>query len=285
MENYLGFHQTLEILRKHSLFIIISIVSCLLIALGIEKIVLVPRYTSTTQILVNQKGNTSTSGAAFQDQQADVQMISTYKDIITNQVVLHQAQQKLANSVKIISPARKAEYHINSKGHRRLVRAPRPAIIKPIGRSYNVSIQSLQNAISISNQQNSQVFALNAESNNPNKSAAIANAVATAFKQRIGKIMSVNNVTILSKASPNYKRTFPKTYIIILAGVFVGALIGLGYAFIREMIDTTIKDDEFLTTYLKLINLGHVSEIKKIKGSHLAKNQYIDHSDHHKRRV
>ncbi|MGF2388413.1 YveK family protein [Lentilactobacillus otakiensis] len=285
MENYLDFRQILGIIRKHIIFIIISFILCLIIAVGLEKLVITPQFTSTAQILVNQKKDTSVPGAAFQDQQADVQMISTYKDIITNQLVLKTASQRLANPVKVIHSARKARYRVSANGHRHLIKASRPAVVKSTGTPYDVSVKQLQGAISVTNQQNSQVFALNVESDDPQKSAAIANTVAKVFKQKIRRIMSINNVTIVSEATPVKQKSFPKTSIVLLVGAVVGLLVGLGYAFIREMTDTTIKDDEFLTNDLKLTNLGHIAEIRKIHGSHLANKRHEEHLKPNHRRV
>lgn len=285
MENYLDLRQILGIIRKHIIFIIISFILCLIIAVGLEKFVITPQFTSTAQILVNQKKDTSVPGAAFQDQQADVQMISTYKDIITNQLVLKTASQRLANPVKVIHSARKARYHVSANGHRHLIKASRPAVVKSTGTPYDMSVKQLQGAISVTNQQNSQVFALNVESDDPQKSAAIANTVAKVFKQKIRRIMSINNVTIVSEATPVKQKSFPKTSIVLLAGAVIGLLVGLGYAFIRELTDTTIKDDEFLTNELRLTNLGHIAEIRKIHGSHLANKRHGEHLKPNHRRV
>lgn len=284
MENYLDLRQILGIIRKHIIFIIISFILCLIIAVGLEKFVITPQFTSTAQILVNQKKDTSVPGAAFQDQQADVQMISTYKDIITNQLVLKTASQRLANPIKIIHPARKAKYRV-SAGHRHLIKASRPAVVKSTGTPYDVSVKQLQRAISVTNQQNSQVFSLNVESDDPQKSAAIANTVAQVFKQKIRQIMSINNVTIVSEATPTKQKSFPKTSIVLLTGMIVGLLVGLGYAFIREITDTTIKDDEFLTNELNLTNLGHIAEIRKIRGSRFADERHGEHLKSKHRRV
>lgn len=284
MENYLDLRQILGIIRKHIIFIIISFILCLIIAAGLEKFAIIPQFTSTSQILVNQKKDNSVSGAAFQDQQADVQMISTYKDIITNQLVLKTASQRLANPIKIIHPARKAKYRV-SAGHRHLIKASRPAVVKSTGTPYDVSVKQLQRAISVTNQPNSQVFSLNVESDDPQKSAAIANTVAQVFKQKIRRIMSINNVTIVSEATPVKQKSFPKTSIVLLVGAMVGLLVGLGYAFIREITDTTIKDDEFLTNDLKLTNLGHIAEIRKIHGSPWANKRHEEHLKSNHRRV
>lgn len=284
MENYLDFRQILGIIRKHIIFIIASFILCLVIAAGLEKFAIIPQFTSTSQILVNQKKDNSVSGAAFQDQQADVQMISTYKDIITNQLVLKTASQRLANPIKIIHPARKAKYRV-SAGHRHLIKASRPAVVKSTGTPYDVSVKQLQRAISVTNQQNSQVFSLNVESDDPQKSAAIANTVAQVFKQKIRQIMSINNVTIVSEATPTKQKSFPKTSIVLLTGMIVGLLVGLVYAFIREITDTTIKDDEFLTNELNLTNLGHIAEIRKIRGSRFADERHGEHLKSKHRRV
>lgn len=285
MENYLDLRQILGIIRKHIIFIIISFILCLIIAVGLEKFVITPQFTSTAQILVNQKKDTSVPGAALQNQQADVQMISTYKDIITNQLVLKTASERLANPVKVIRSARKARYHVSANGHRHLIKASRPAVVKSTGTPYDVSVKQLQGAISVTNQQNSQVFALNVESDDPQKSAAIANTVAQVFKQKIRRIMSINNVTIVSEATPVKQKSFPKTSIVLLAGAVVGLLVGLGYAFIRELTDTTIKDDEFLTNELNLTNLGHIAEIRKIRGSRFADERHGEHLKSKHRRV
>jgi capsular polysaccharide biosynthesis protein len=95
MDTTLDLRQMFGILRKHIWFIIISTIGFAIIAFGVAEFAMTPKYTSTTQILVNKK--TSNEGLEFQNQQADVQMISTYKDIITNQVVLKQVQQNLAH--------------------------------------------------------------------------------------------------------------------------------------------------------------------------------------------
>lgn len=96
----------------------------------VAEFVVVPKYTATTEILVNQKHNSDSNGQAYNNQQADIQMINAYKDIITNQVILNKVSHKL-NSAKTAR-----EY----------------------GRSYSVSAAKLKDAIKISTQQKSQVF-------------------------------------------------------------------------------------------------------------------------------
>lgn len=284
MESTLDLRQMFGILRKHLVFIIVATIGFGIIAFGVAEFGMTPKYSSTTQLLVNQKKDDNPA-LAYQNQQADVQMISTYKDIITNQLVLKQVQKNLAHPVKLVRKATKAVYRTDSlTGKRTLVRAAKPAVYESTGNAYNVSVGELQGAISISNQQNSQVFAMTVKTDNPGKSAAVANEVAKVFKSKIKTMMSINNVTIVSKATPNYSKSSPNTKLIILAGLVIGLFIGMGYAFVKELTDTSVKDDDFLTDELGLTNLGHVATIK-IRSTKMAPKPNDHQSESRTKRV
>ena len=262
MESVLDLRKIFVILRKHLTLIILTMVGFAVVAFGVAEFVMTPKYTSETQILVNQKHDDSNSAAAYQNQQADVQMISTYKDIITNEVILKQVKHNLANPTKVVQKAQKAKYKTLYDGTKKLVRAAKPAVVKSTGTKYDVSVEELKNDISISNQQNSQVFALSVESDNPDKSAAIANEIVSVFKTKIKSIMSVNNVTIVSKATADDQKTSPNVKLFVLAGLVLGMLLSVAYAFAVELTDTTVKGDDFLADELGLTNLGQVAQIK-----------------------
>lgn len=272
MESTLDFKKMLGILRKHLAFIIVATIGFGLIAFGVSEFAMVPKYTSTTQLLVSQKSNDNPA-FAYQNQQADVQMVSTYKDIVTNQVILEQVKKNLAHPEKLVRKATKAVYRTNAvTGRKVLVRAARPAVYKSTGNAYKVSVGELQNDISLNSQQNSQVFAIKVETDDPNKSAAVANEIARVFKSKIKTMMRINNVSTVSEASPNYTKTSPNTKLIVVIGLVIGVLVGFSYAFIKELTDTTVKDDEFLQNELGLVNLGHIATIKVNNGKQLKLN-------------
>lgn len=163
-----------------------------------------------------------------------------------------------------------------------LVRSAKPAVVERTnGKSYHVTTTQLKKAISVQTQQNSQVFTLNAKTNNAEESAAIANTVASVFKQQIKHIMSVNNVTIISRANTPKAASFPNKKLFTLAGAVLGLLLSFAYVLIKELTDTTVKSDDFLTNELGLTNLGAVGHIQMradqdgISASHSA--------DHHRR--
>lgn len=260
MDNMLDIRRLFSIFRKHLTLIILSMVGCAVVAFGVAEFVVTPQYTSTTQILVNQKSDSNDTTTAYANQQADVQMISTYKDIITNQVILKAVKNNLANPTTVVTPAQKAKYKTDSYGDKELVSAAKPAVTKNAGKGYSVTVGELQKAISITNETNSQVFALSVKTDDPDKSAAIANGVAKEFKSKIKDIMEVNNVTIVSKAVANNQKTSPKTIMFLVAGVIIGFVLSVGYALLVELTNTSVRDDEFLQE-LGLANLGQVNRI------------------------
>lgn len=221
----------MAILRKHFKMLIIWTLIAGVLGFVVAQFVVVPKYTATTEILVNQKHSNDNNGQAYTNQQADIQMINTYKDIITNQVILN-----------------KVSHELNSTNTTR-----------EYGRSYSMSASKLKNAIKISNQQNSQVFSVAVETDDPNLSAATANTIAQVFRKQIKKIMSVNNVTIVSRATAPDSPSFPNVKLFTLAGAVLGLLLSAIYLIIKELMDTTIKDDEFMTNELGLTNLGHIN--------------------------
>src|SRR5699024_6812578 len=79
----------LKVLRKRKKVIAWATVICAFLTLFISFFIVTPKYSSSTDILVNRKMNANQAANAPQAQiQADVQMISTYKDIITSPTIL-----------------------------------------------------------------------------------------------------------------------------------------------------------------------------------------------------
>lgn len=257
-ENTIDLRRLWMLLRAHIWAIIAWAVGLGAVGFVLAAFVVEPKYTSTTQILVNQKRNTTDAGQAFNAQQADVQLINTYKDIVTSPVILKDASKWLKNPTEVVKPAKKAKYRTLADGTKKLVSPAEPAVVRRAERSYNVSAKEMQKAVSVTTQQQSQVFTISAKSNDPEKAQAIANAVAQTFKSKIKSIMNVNNVTIVSPASRGTK-TFPKTSLFTFAGIILGLIISIALIVLRDSFNTTVRDDDYLTKELGLTNLGHIS--------------------------
>ena len=252
------------LIKKHIISILIWMIGLGLIAYGVSEYVLVPKYTASTQLLVNRK--TTDANQAYANQQADINAVTTYKDIITSNVILKGASKYLANPVTLVkkaTPAKKAVYKTNDDGTRALVKKAvkaKPAVYKRESKSYSISPSELASAVSVTTTTSSQVFTLSATAETPAKAQAIANAVAKEFKEQIPKIMDVNNVTIVAEA-PKGTKSFPKVSLITAIGVLAGLVISLLIIIIKDLSDTTVREDSFMTNELGLTNLGEIAHI------------------------
>lgn len=245
--NFLDINKILAVLRKRKKTIIVSTLVCAFLMLFMSVFVISPKYSSSTDILVNRKVDNQVNAQA--QLQADVQMISTYKDIITSPTILNAVSTQLKDQ------------------------------------GFNMTPANIKSCISISNQQNSQVFTVAVKAKNPQLAAAIANTTANVFKVKVKKIMSVNNVSILSKAEENPKPVSPKVVLNTLIGLIVGCVLGLFLAFIFDSMDRTITDESFITEELGLNDLGIINEIPANKVKRMISSKRIASRGTRKRRV
>lgn len=246
-----------RLFKEHILSILIWTIGLGIIGFGLAEFVIQPKYTSTAQILVNQKKDNDPN-ALYSAQQADVQMINTYKDIITSPVVLNNASDYLANPVKVVKKAKPAKYVVGADGIRRRISRAQPAVTERSGKSYDFSAKQLGKMVAVQTQQNSQVFTLTATADTRAQAKAVVNAVANAFKKKIPKIMNVNNVTIVSKGTSGVQSS-PNVKLFTLVGLFAGFIIAIAIIIIRDAMNTTVRDDDYLTDELGLTNLGTVT--------------------------
>lgn len=233
MEESINIEQIFNILKKHIKLIGSLTITGLLVAFLVTTFFMTPKYDATVQILVNRTETNNNIGAAYNTQQADVQMINTYKDIIQNKIVLDPVRKEIAKKDNFVGTS-----------------------------------DDLKDQINISSQENSQVFSVTVKDTNAYRAADIANSVADTFKQKIKKMMKVNNVTIVADAIAKPRAVSPNKKLNILIGLLLGAIIGIGIAFAIELLDKTVKGTDFLSE-LGIPNLGminHIDETKKSQG-------------------
>ncbi|GET09188.1 exopolysaccharide biosynthesis protein [Ligilactobacillus agilis] len=224
-ETVIDLGRLLLTLKKNLFSIIAWAVVGLIISLVVLFIFIEPKYSATTDILVNQKNdNIQTQYAA---QQADLGAVTTYEDILKRSVIL--------------SPVLKE------------VRARD---------NYRGSLGDLQKSVSVSNETNSKIISVTVTDKDAYTAADVANTVAKTFKEKIVKMMKIDNVTIVSTAKPNATPVFPKKTLGALVGIVLGALIGIAIAIVRELTDKTVKDMDFLTDEVGLTSLGTVFHIE-----------------------
>lgn len=269
--NTIDLTQLIRICRKHIWALILWSVGLALVGWGVASFIISPKYTSSAQVLVNQKANKNDPNAAYTTQQANMQLVTTYKDIVTSHVILQEASNRLANPTRVVKKAQPAKYRTEADGTRRLIKKAQPAVIDRSGKAYSVSAKQLAKSVSVATQQQSQVFTINAKADTPDKSKAEANAVAEVFRDRIKSIMNVNNVTIVAPAAKGVQSS-PNVRLFTLAGFVIGLVLSFAVVMIRELSDTAVRDDSYLTETLGLTNLGQIAHFNVSSSFQLNQN-------------
>lgn len=216
----------LEQLKGHFLTIIGCGVIGFIGSLVISFLLMTPKYSSTVDLLVNQKSNDS--AVQFNLQQADLQAINTYKDVLKKPVILKP----------VLKQAKEKD-------------------------NYTGTIDDLTSSIKIGNETNSKVISVTVTDKNAYVAADISNSIAKVFTKKIKDIMKINNVVVVTKGSVDEKPVSPNKKINALLGIAIGLLLGVIAILLRSMFDKTVKDSDYLTEELGLINLGQIYHLSK----------------------
>lgn len=271
MTEQINLSQLWNILKRSFVAMIILGIFGALIAYFGTKAMVSPKYEASTSLLVNRKQDNN-ANMQLNAQQADIQIINTYKDIILRPVVLRAVADDLTSPRKVkTKKAKKAVYGTRYNAttgvrERYVVEPAQPAKYKLEPAKYdNLTDTDLSKMVSVTNTQNSQVFTVDVRDTSPVRAKDIANSIAKVFKEKIATIMSVSNVSVVSKATTDNTPVAPRLKIIALIGAIIGMLIAFIWGLIRELTDQTIKDIDFITEDLGLVNLGIVNYVQQMK--------------------
>ncbi|MGD6942429.1 YveK family protein [Cytobacillus gottheilii] len=224
MEETISLKELFQTLKKRMALIIIITLVAVMASGAVSYFVLTPVYQSSTQILVNQtaeEGQYSTN-----EVQTNLQLINTYNIILKSPVIL----EKVINELNL-----------------------------------NMTASQLNAKLTVQNEQNSQVVNLSVQDENAATAAEIANTTAEVFRNEIATIMSidVNDVTILSPAvvTENQSPIKPQPLLNIAIALVVGAMAGVGLAFLLEYMDNTVKTEQDIEKIAELPVIGVIATI------------------------
>ncbi|MEH7395048.1 YveK family protein [Priestia megaterium] len=226
MEETISLRELFAVLRKRLWLIVLITIIAATVSAVISFFVLTPVYESKTQILVNQAKNDQQLYNT-QTVQTNVQLINTYNDIITSPAIL----DKVIKELKL-----------------------------------DKSAQTLSGQIQVTNAKDSQVAQIVVKDTSAKRATEIANTTASVFKKEVPKLMNVDNVKVLSKASfgESASPVKPQPLLNVAIAIVVGLMVGVGLSFLLEYLDNTLKTEQDIENILELPVMGVVTTIKDV---------------------
>lgn len=220
MNGKITFESLLALLKKNFHILIWWMIGSLAVTAIFTLYLIVPMYQTTSRIVVNQTESSSTTITSA-DISTNISLINTYQSIIMEPIILEDVIEETAS---------------------------------------NDTLEELRNKITFQNDEESLVFGIVVTDENPQMAAEIANATSNIFENKIGEILPVESVTILSEAVPDSNPISPNVIQNLFLGVLLGLFIGLLQIFLKTLLDKRVKSHEIIND-LEWLNLGTVSEM------------------------
>lgn len=222
MEKTLDLMKLKDIIKKNIKFLCLLPFLTVIISAIITFLIMVPKYEASTQVLVNQK-ESDNQQFNLQEIQSNIQLVNTYNEIIKSPRILDVTAKKL-------------------------------------GKKYNSD--DIGAMLTVVNQAETQLLNIHVQSKNKKEAEKIANTIAQVFSDEVPDIMSVDNVSILSKANGTAIQVAPKPFANLVIGWTSGLLLALFVVVLKELFDKRIQTEEDVAMELNLPVLGAIQKFK-----------------------
>ena len=194
------------LLWNYAWLIILVGVICAAVAFSYARFFITPSYSASTQLYVN---NNYVDSPGFSSSQltAAQDLAETYMVILESRSVLDVVAQKSG-----------------------------------LGYTYN----QLKGMVSASSINETEVFQVNVVCSNYQHAALIANTIAEVLPDRIAAVVEGSSVRVVDYAAENPNPVGPSYRRYVLLGVSIGIFLTVAAVIIFDIIDTTIKSEDFL---------------------------------------
>ncbi|MBC1887767.1 hypothetical protein HCA63_05290 [Listeria booriae] len=186
----------------------------------ISKEFMTPIYESKSQLVIKQEQHKNDT-TTTSETQSNIQLVNTYKIILVSPTVLD-------------------------------------TVIKNLDLSE--STEQLAKQILIENSKDSQVLTVNVLNANRELAKQINQQLIKAATKESDKIMSANNIRVLTEPTENMSPVKPNKTLVIGAGFIAGLLVAIFIIVIKETMRQHIRDEKELRAIIKATHLGNINQ-------------------------
>lgn len=112
------------------------------------------------------------------------------------------------------------------------------------------SAKNVKDALTVSNETNTEIITITATTTDPKLSKDIANSTVSTFINRMQKNLNVRNIEVVDKAKLSYIPSGPNVKKNTMLATMVGFVLGCGYAVLKFLLDNRLRTKEEAEKYL-----------------------------------
>lgn len=210
----------LYVLKKWFWLIIILCIVGAMSGFVISKEFMTPIYESQSQLVIKQE-QPKNNTTTTSETQSNIQLVNTYKIILVS-----------------------------------------PTVLETVIKNLNLPETTAQLAkqILIENSKDSQVLTVNVLNADRELAKQINQQLIQAATKESDKIMSANNIRVLTKPTENMSPVKPNKTLVIGVGFIVGLLVAISIIVIKETMRQHIRDEKELRAIIKATHLGNINQ-------------------------
>lgn len=223
MEETIDLREYFFILKKKIWVILLSAVICGVISGLVSFYVLKPTYEANTTLIVNKEMEDETAQVSTSDDLNFVQkMAVTYGEIIKSKSVIASTINKL---------------------------------------NLDMTYEDLSEAVSVTNVENTQIIKISVQNENPRVAATICNTIPEIFSTEAQRIVKASGTEVVDRAIVPEKPIKPNKKINILIAMVLGMMVSVFVIFLRQGLNTKIKEPKDIESKLGLPVFGIIPKV------------------------
>ncbi|XAM40697.1 putative capsular polysaccharide biosynthesis protein YwqC [Terrisporobacter petrolearius] len=223
MEETIDLREYFFILKKKIWVILLSAVICGVISGLVSFYVLKPTYEANTTLIVNKEMEDETAQVSTSDDLNFVQkMAVTYGEIIKSKSVIASTINKL---------------------------------------NLDMTYEDLSKAVSVTNVVNTQIIKISVQNENPRVAATICNTIPEIFSTEAQRIVKASGTEVVDRAIVPDKPIKPNKKMNILIAMVLGMMVSVFVIFLRQGLNTKIKEPKDIESKLGLPVFGIIPKV------------------------
>ena len=226
MKEEINLVKILEIILKLWWFVLIFAIVAGLVAFSISSFLMTPQYTSVARVYVDGGSQKAPgSGTTYNEITTNTRLVSTYIEVLCGDTYLNSIAKKAGKL------------------------------------DYNTSSQQIKNNITMNSANETEILEIKYADLSPEKAQAILQLILDNAQREINRIISGCQVNVVDNASLPTTTSSPNIKQNTFIGIFVGVVLGIAIIFIRELLDTRIKDEDDLKNRYNIPVLGVIPNL------------------------